>query len=308
MKTNANCQIAVMQLRSVINEVNLSTTPAQCISFLNEIGQAESIRYFIWCFWPRSSFQKIHDMPRLDSIYIFCGNKQRYAEWAKDWLKIQGIYTEIKPICELLKKATRALDHDAIPMSFVSKQMLASDGQKQNLDQLEPSFMYTLLFKEILVEIDEDDSTALKKMVDYCSEKEGIVESELKYFESRYHYKSPIWWYTCEIFLYGMLNYALRCLEMETMTKLGFFIRNLHHQLTQLHRKQSNEFKEKFIVYRGQGLNQSTTLQSFAVVSRVDSLSFNNFLSTSKLTEVSMRFYQKLIYINIGRMSVFFLL
>ena len=171
------------------------------------------------------------------------------------------------------------MDHDAIPMSFVSKQMLASNEQKQNLDQLEPSFMYTLLFKEILLETGEDDSIALKKMIDYCSEK-GIVEHQLKDFQSRYHQKSPVRWYTCNIFLYGMLNHALRCFEMETMTKLGFFIRNLHHQLTQLHRQQSNEFKEKFVVYRGQGLNH----EDFNHLSSVKGglLSFNNFLSTSK--------------------------
>ena len=31
-------------------------------------------------------------------------------------------------------------------MSFISKPMTAGDRQKQNLDQLEPSFMYTILF------------------------------------------------------------------------------------------------------------------------------------------------------------------
>ena len=302
---NANCQIAVMQLRSIINEVKLSTTSAQCINFLNEMDELKAFVILSGAF-ARELVPKIHHMPRLDTIYIFCGNKQRYAEWAKDWSKIQGIYTEIKPICQLLKKATRAVDHDAIPMSFVSKEMLSSNEQKQNLDQLEPSFMYTLLFKEILLEIKEDDSIALKKMIDYCREKQGIVESELKYFESSYKDKSPIYLYTCEIFLYGMINHALRSLQMETMTKLGFFIRNLHHQLTKLHREQSNQFKEKFDVYRGQGLSQ----EDFNHLSSVKGglLSFNNFLSTSKLPQVSMEFIERKLYKHPEKVCVLFIM
>ena len=119
----------------------------------------------------------------------------------------------------------------------------------------------------------------------------GTNENELKDFESRYHQKSPIWWYTCEIFLYGMLNPALRSLEMETMAKLGFVIRNLHQQLDQLHKEQLNDFKKKFVVYRDQGFNKED-------FQRLDNnkgglLSFNSFLSTSKLQKVSMDFIER---------------
>ena len=139
--------------------------------------------------------------------------------------------------------------------------------------------MYTVLFKEIILEIDEDDSKAMKQLVDYCRET-GIDEDELKCFESTYHQKSPIWWYTCETFLYGTLNHALRCLEMKTMTKLGFVIRNLHQQLDRLHREQLNDFKEKFVVYRGQGFKEKDFHHLNSNMGGL--LSFNNFLSTSK--------------------------
>ena len=105
-----------------------------------------------------------------------------------------------------------------ISISYGPKQMVSDDGEKQNLDQLESSFMYTVLFKEIILETDEDNSKAMKQLVDYCRGKD-INDNELKDFEGRYHQKSPIWWYTCEIFLYGILNPALRSLEIETMAK-----------------------------------------------------------------------------------------
>ena len=200
-----DCQNTLKQLRSVVKEVHTLTTPAQCITFLNKM---DTQRAFVVSSGAlgRDLVPEIHDIPQVDTIYIFCANKQRHEGWAKHWSKIQGVYTEIRPICDLLKKATRALDHDAISMSIVPKQVVGSDEEKQNLDQLEPSFMYTVLFKEIILEIDEDNSKAMKQLVDHCHKTGGTDEYQLSDFERRYHQKSPIWWYTCEIFLYGMLN------------------------------------------------------------------------------------------------------
>ncbi|CAF4841335.1 unnamed protein product, partial [Rotaria magnacalcarata] len=31
----------------------------------------------------------IHGMPKVDAIYIFCGNKARQWLWTKDWPKIR---------------------------------------------------------------------------------------------------------------------------------------------------------------------------------------------------------------------------
>ena len=181
--TKKDCQNTLKQLHSIVNEVHVLATPMQCITFLNKM---DNQRAFIIASGALGLelVPEIHDIPRVDTIYIFCENKQRYTEWAKDWSKIQGVHTEIQPICELLKKATRELDHDAISISYVPK-------QQQNIDQLEPSFMYTVLFKEIILEIDEDDSKAMKQLVDYCRET-GIDEDELKCFESTYHQKSPM--------------------------------------------------------------------------------------------------------------------
>ena len=300
-----DCQNTLKQLRSVVNEVRTLTTPAQCITFLNEMDKQ---RAFVVSSGDlgQDLVPEIHGTPRVDTIYIFCANKQRHEGWAKHWSKIQGVYTEILPICDLLKKATREVDHDAISMSIVPKQVVASDGEKQNLDQLEPSFMYTVLFKEIILEIEEDDSKAMEQLVNHCRKTGGTDEYELRDFERRYHQKSPIWWYTCEIFLYGMVNRALRCLEMETMVKLGFFIRKLHQQLEQLYREQVNSFKEKFVVYRGQGFNEKDF--HYLNSNKGGLLSFNSFLSTSKLKQVSMNSIKRKLAKHPEKVGVLFIM
>ncbi|CAF1212164.1 unnamed protein product, partial [Rotaria magnacalcarata] len=95
----------------------------------------------------------------------------------------------------------------------------------------------------------------MNTLVNFCRQK-NIPEIQINLLQSNYHEESPVWWYTKPMFLYGMLNRALRTLDMEGMTKLGFFIRSLHRQLEQLHQKQSANFQTAFTVYRGQGLSK----------------------------------------------------
>ncbi|CAF3523483.1 unnamed protein product [Rotaria sp. Silwood1] len=65
-------------------------------------------------------------------------------------------------------------------------------SDQQHLDQLEPSFMYSVLFKEIVLEISEDDTKAVKDLSVYCRKK-GILEAEIEDFQRKYHQRSPIW-------------------------------------------------------------------------------------------------------------------
>ncbi|CAF3520198.1 unnamed protein product [Rotaria socialis] len=150
--------------------------------------------------------------------------------------------------------------------------------------------MYSVIFKDIILEINDDDAKSIKALEIYCKKKE-IPDTEINELKRKYHQKSPIWWYTCEMFLYGMLNWGLRSLDMEAMSKLGFFIRSLNLQLKQLHQKQSAKFKKSFTVYRGQGMSEEDFQNLLG--SKGGLLSFNNFLSTSMERKVGMEFVER---------------
>ncbi|CAF2071001.1 unnamed protein product [Rotaria magnacalcarata] len=280
-ETNEDCRNTLAQLRAVVSDVKMCKTPQQCVEFLNEIDDGKAFIISSGALG-QHLVADIHGMPTVDAIYIFCGNKAPHEPWAKDWSKIRGVFTSIKPICESLKKVAHECDHDLIPMSFIPKQTMAggaTGSDQKNLNQLPPTYMYSVIFKDIILEINDPDSKSMNALVKFCREK-NIPEQEINEFRRNYHSKSAVWWYTKEIFLYGMLNRGLRSLDMEAMCKLGFFIRKLHLQLEQLHQEQSASFKKSFIVYRGQGLSQ----QDFQNLSdsKGGLLSFNNFLSTSK--------------------------
>ncbi|CAF3359132.1 unnamed protein product [Rotaria socialis] len=306
-ENNEDCRNTLKQLRVVVSEVNICMTQEQCVEFLNEIDDGKIFiissgalgQHLVSC---------IHSMTQVHAIYIFCGNEARHQSWAKEWSKIRGVFTSIKPICESLRKVARECDHDTIPMSFVSKQTIAegaADSNKTTRDQLPPSYMYSVIFKDIILEIEDDVAKSINTLLVFCRQKD-IPESELDHFQRVYKQKSPIWWYTNEMFLYGMLNCALRSLDMEAMTKLGFFIRSLHLQLEQLHQEQSANFQKSFTVYRGQGFSQRD-FQNL-IDSKGGLLSFNNFLSTSKKRDVATVFIQETLRKNQDTVGVMFIM
>jgi hypothetical protein len=196
---NKDCQNTLVQLRSIANDVNIYTEPDQCIQFLNTINNEKAF-IIVSGGLGQHLVPRIHDMPQVDAIYIFCNNKSRHEEWTKKWAKIKGVYTEIKSICQALQLAAKQCNEDSIAISVMSVDEGASS---QNLDQLEPSFMYTQIFKEILLEM-EHNPQAIKNLATYCRELYNGNNGELqiiKEFEYDYRPQFSIWWYTRECFV-----------------------------------------------------------------------------------------------------------
>ena len=230
---------------------------------------------------------RIHALSQIHSIFVFCQNRTYHERWAKTWIKVRGIYTEFSPLSTALKQVILQCDQELLSFSIISSDAI-SDAN--NISDLESSFMYTQLIKEALLEIDFD-AQALKHFVAYCREKYAYDLQELemiKRFEKEYHQHTPIWWYTFECFLYPMLNRALRLLEIDTILEIGFFMKDLHQHITQLHREQFNTHPSAFMVYRGQGLSKVDFNKLKA--SKGGLISFNNFLSTSQKRQVSLGF------------------
>jgi tetratricopeptide (TPR) repeat protein len=287
-ENNDDYQHSIVKLREISNTVNTFTDLDECISFIKDIKTQKT---FMICSGAlgQTTVPLVHDMTQIDTIYIFCGDKVRHQKWAQQWSKIQGVFTDITPICEALKKAVHKCDQNTISISFVPT---SGDATGKNLDQLDQSFMYTQILKEILLTIDFEQQHFME-FITYCRKQFNGNPAELKNvdkLEKEYRRHTPIWWYTYHCFLYSMLNCALRTMEVDLIIKLGFFIRDLHEHITHLHSEQNPEdhHSNSFIVYRGQGLSETDFNQLMKTKGGL--LSFNNFLSTSKSRQVSLNF------------------
>ena len=283
-----DCRNTLRQLRRAVNTIKQYRDAKACVEFLKTI-ENEKACLIISGSLGQTIVPQVHDMIQIDCIFVFCGNKQFHEQWTVKWPKIRGVFTEIGSICEALQKAAQQCERNVTPISLMATR---NDALKNHLDQLEPSFMYTQILKEILLTI-EFDRQHIDEFVEYCREVLMDNEDELKKvkkFGRHYQDESPIWWYTLDCFLYKMLNRALRTMEASMIIKMGFFIADLHRDIEKLHRKEfrGSKFGQSFTVYRGQGMS----IEEFKQMKQTKGglISFNNFLSTSRNRKVSLRF------------------
>ena len=286
---NDDCRNSITKLRQVVNTVNTFTAVDECIDFITDIKD-EKIFMIISGTFSQIIVPVIQDIPQVSSVYIFCENKAELEQWAQQWSKVKGVFTDITPICEALKQAAYDCDQNMVSISFVKSSN--DEASNQNLDQLDQSFMYTQILKEILLTIDFEQKH-INEFLTYCREQFAGNTIQLKNvdkFEQEYHHHQPIWWYTSQCFLYSMLNRALRMMEVDLIIKMGFFVRDLHQHIAALHSEQygGQNHYSSFTVYRGQGLSQTDFEQLMKTQGGL--ISFNNFLSTSLDRAVSFAF------------------
>jgi hypothetical protein len=112
----------------------------------------------------------------------------------------------------------------------------------------------------------------------------SIDLNSVNMFDQNYFNKSPIWWYSKELFIYGPLNRALRTQKTGIIVRMGFYIQDLHRAIERLHKEQQHQ--KKMCVYRGQAMVKT----DFEKLQKNQGglLLFNNFLSSSIDEDVSL--------------------
>ena len=265
------------QLTEFVSGVYFFDDPDQCVDFLTDIDDAKVLMVV------RSTAEQqvaslIYEVPHLESIYIYCDKEQQIRLSPK----FQHVLTQapVESIFEILRKAIMQHHRNDIPLSFIE---MDENGVNPKMDQLEPSFMYTQILKEILLDV-EYDQRSIDNVINFCEPSDKVNE-----FVRNYRSQSAINWYTRAAFIYGTLNRSLRLFETDMILQMGFFIRDLHHEIQQLYLEQSSNYNEQSIVlYRGQGLSTS----DFEKLKKTKDglIAFNNFLSTSSKREAALQF------------------
>ncbi|CAF4691391.1 unnamed protein product, partial [Rotaria sp. Silwood2] len=176
------------QFQRIVSSIETFTDIDECVDFLTDIKDQQV--FFIVSDKTSETFVPlIHDVPQIDSIYIFYDNVVNHEQNMKEWRKVKAVVNDISFICDQLKQNTRQCELNLIPISIVSASSVV------DLNELDQSFMYSQLLKETLLEMKYDDK-AKKEFVDFCrvlysdnNVQLGIIDE----FERDYHLHSPIW-------------------------------------------------------------------------------------------------------------------
>ncbi|CAF1129348.1 unnamed protein product [Adineta ricciae] len=287
---NKHSQNSLRELQQIVDIIETYTDVDKCIMAINSLSN-ERLCLISCGSLGETTVPVIHNRPQVDTIYIFCQNRTRHEQWARNWSKVKGVYTDFDLICKSLKQTRQDQGQDLVSISFVG----ANDVSTQNLNGLDKSYMYTQILKEIFLTINFEQRH-FREFLNHCrAHSRGTLEDEeiIKQISQNYQQRNAIYLYTQETFLYSMINRDLRTMNVDAMIKTAVFIRDLHNQIARLHSQEYGRHRplELLKLYRSQSLSN----EDFDKLSKSNGglLSFNQFLSTSKKKEVSLELIRK---------------
>jgi len=77
----------ITKLRQVVNTVKTFTDVDECIDFITDIKE-EKILMIVSSALDQIVIPITHDIPQINTIYIFCGNEIRHEQW----FKVKGFF------------------------------------------------------------------------------------------------------------------------------------------------------------------------------------------------------------------------
>jgi tetratricopeptide (TPR) repeat protein len=259
-------------LWSIFDSIQTFTDVNRCVDFITEIIDGK-VFIIIYSELSQSLVPLIVECIQIHAIYVLFSSLVTNEQWLTHHRKVKGMFMNSEALCDAMTRDIRHFHCNIIPANIIKSSSIT------NHDELDPSFMYSQLLKEILLD-KPDDNQAKQEFVDFCRRYYATNNAQIKLvdeFEEQYEHSSSIWWYTRDCFLYWMLNKALRTQDIELIMKMGFFLRDLHLQINSLYSEEESHHYQK--LFRGQGVSLETLNKMRT--GRGGLLSFNNFLSTS---------------------------
>ena len=298
-ESNQDFRHSITQLRQTVDTIETFRDTDECLEYISQFKDEKAFLIVSGALTDKI-VPRIHGIPQIYAIYIFCRKQSKYEQWAtKEWCKVRGVFTEIDSVCASVRQAARECDDDPAVIT----------------GELEPSFMYTILFKEIVLKIDFDRKITVPDLADYARKQKAYADNKeqlemIDDFVRKYDVNienDPIRWYTAECFTYKMLNKALGKLDVSTLLKTGFFMRDLYENIQQLHQTQTNDRSVVFPtkVYRGQAM---TTQDLQRNIKRDKLVSYNNFLSTTEDRDVAVGFIRRKLQSDQEKIGVLFVM
>ena len=287
-KNNRDIKTLIRQI--VRSRLQTFIEPDQCLEQIFTILQDKRIIFIVSNEFGPSVVPVIHDCPQVQTIYVYCVNRQRAEQWTKPYTKITGIFTDKKILLNKICDDVDAHGRDSeLPMSVFHLE--EKQNSLQNLTSESASFMW---YQSIL--------HVIPLMAKYCNSKtEMIKECRVTYhndeieqkkiddFEQNYKPEKALWWYTYDSCIYRLLNTALRTQNIEIIFKFRFFINDLHKQILQLYHQylqtQSSTINHSLTLYRGQRMKIDEIHLLKRSVKQL--ISMNSFLSATTIKDLA---------------------
>ncbi len=184
-------------LRNIIDHINIFSDLNECIDFLVK-AMNYRIQLLISPIVKEEILSFVQNMNQVQNIYVlYDANFNNHDEINSGKIRYSS-FENIETIGKILLEEKKQFDN----MVFTSV----------GVNQLDSSFMYSVLLKEILLELEYDDETAKQDFIDYCRYEHADNTATLRTinrFEDDYCQDRVIYWYSQPCFFFELLNRSL---------------------------------------------------------------------------------------------------
>jgi len=272
MSNRLTHEISINQLKQVANVIKIFSDAEECETFIHTVKD-EKLLVILSGNIDKNFVSTVHSAKQLELIYIFSPGRAKVESWFSQYSEIQGIYTTMTSLCEQLTKDIKKINYDLIGFTVMEGSVPNTTSKSNPQDA---TFMYDHLFRNIVLTIPDEN---MQDMFEFCEQQyRGNVQEEkfIKIIKTKYTSHTPVWWYSQEMFLYRMMNKALRTHQYDLLYLLRVFIRHLHQEITTQQKCQSIVLKTLF---RGQGMDKDDFER--LRTNEGGLVSISNFFSTS---------------------------
>ena len=275
------------QFRRVTHLVQTFSDLNKCLDFLRSVDKENLFVVVSGSLGPPLCSSVDH-LEQVRSIYIYCGNKSHHQEWTKAYRRVREIHTQMKSLCEDLRRDIRLQDNSLTAISLLPNTPVVESNEASQ------EFLFLQVIKTIILEgtYDEQSQKTFLQYVRpfYLNNLQQLAL--ITQWKDSYEQHSPLWWYTRKCFLYFMLRKAFQSQDVELIVQLAFFIRDLHRDIKKSHLQTHNHQFRPISVYRAA---QMAPKQLENIQKHSDGLlAFNDFLLTNLEKGLALKYAEKL--------------
>ena len=308
------------------NRLITFTSSENCINYINSLKDTkEAICLITSGSLGTTIIPLVHHIDQIESIIVFCMDKNKYAYMQKRYKKIYQILNTHKELIIHLQIYLKSIDRYGSIINIFDIEKLKKlrnfksasdtfhlkytifDENKQysmhGISKADTFFLWLKLLTSVLQKVHHTDDT-MKEMLDECQnyyKDNGEQLNKIDEFRQKYKKEDAIYWYTKPTFVSMLINKALKTEDFHALYICRAYIADLSEQL----HKEYEEYKQLLIefeqplsqwtVYHGRKMSKEE-IDIFCTM-KGQLISLNGFLSTSRKKQVAQMYSKEVLFI-----------
>ncbi|CAF1278354.1 unnamed protein product [Adineta ricciae] len=249
-------------LREITDYVLLYTELEPCLTCIRSIVN-ERILLIISDNYAELCLDKIHDLPQVHSVFVFCMKVSQYKQRLFDWnrySKIIDVFDNEDLLINSIRLELNDLQRHLLTFSFYDRQRSVKDLSRDSA-----SFLWFQLFKDVLFEIPSSEQTK-DELIDQCSQyyqgNSEVVEN-IEAFIEKYTEQNAVEWYRKKTFISRLCKKAFRVKDIEILFLFRNYLQDLCRQIDKEHDYLITRELDHptLIFYRGIQLNEDVIIR-----------------------------------------------